>query len=348
MVKMQELRLPQDVPRVAGLRLRSFCGDAEFPAMARVANASFAADGMAIVRRADELRRDYENLRRCDPFRDMVMAEVEGELVGYARTTGWWTLEDGTHVQGQIALLAPAWRRHGVGSAMLAWLEARQRELAAEHPGAPGYLHHSFVTQGETDRARLLTNAGYRLARYFLEMVRPSLEDLPSFALPPGFEVRPVKPEHLRAIFEAHMEALRGLWGIAPAQPGDFENWCKARSFQPHLWQVAWEVESGQVAGQVKPWIDFAQNEALGRRRGWTEFISVGAPWRRRGLARALVVRALSALREAGIVESELGVDSDSAFGAPRLYEECGFRVVKRNTVYRKPLNTSACAQPSS
>jgi hypothetical protein len=31
-------------------------------------------------------------------------------------------------------------------------------------------------------------------------------------------------------------------------------------------------------------------------------------------------------------------VDSDSPFGAPRLYEACGFRVVKRNAAYRKPL----------
>lgn len=331
-------RLPHDRPGLPGLRLRAFRGDADFAAMAAVANASFAADDMAIVRREDELRRDYATFTRCDPARDVVMAEVHGELVGYARSAGWWTLEDGAHVQGQIALLHPAWRRRGIGSAMLAWLEARQREIAGEQPGASAYLHHSFVTQGETARAALLEKAGYRAERYFFEMVRPDLQDLPAFALPPGVEVRPVQPEHLRAIFDAHMQALQGHWGIAPPRPGDFEAWCRNRTCQPHLWQIAWDVASGRVAGQVKPWIDFTQNEVLGRRRGFTEFISVGAPWRRRGLARALVVRALAAQRDAGMTESELGVDTDSPHGAPRLYEACGFRVVKRNAVYRKAL----------
>lgn len=342
---LHEPRRSHTVPGVPGLRLRAFAGDADFAAMAEVANASFAADAMAIVRRPDELRRDYATFVRCDPARDVVMAEVEGGLVGYARSSGWWTLEDGAHVQGQIALLHPAWRRRGIGSAMLAWLEQRQRQIAAEQPGASRYLHHAFVTQGETDRAALLHKAGYVPARYFFEMLRPDLLDLPAFPLPPGVEIRPVQPEHLRPIFDAHMEALRGHWGIAAPQPGDFEAWCRARTCQPQLWQVAWDVAGGRVAGQVKPWIDFTQNEALGRQRGFTEFISVAAPWRRRGLARALVVRALAAQRDAGMTESELGVDTDSPFGAPRLYEACGFRVVKRNAVYRKPLERSVAGQ---
>jgi mycothiol synthase len=147
-----------------------------------------------------------------------------------------------------------------------------------------------------------------------------------------------VQPEHLRAIYEAHMQALEDVWGYSPPQPGDFDNWMKSRTLQPHLWQVAWHVQSNQVAGQVKPWIDVEQNETQHRRRGYTEFIGVGAPWRRRGLARALVVRALQAQKAAGMQESALGVDGESAFSAARLYEDCGFVVVKRNALYRKPV----------
>ena len=97
-------------------------------------------------------------------------------------------------------------------------------------------------------------------------------------------------------------------------------------------------MESNQVAGQVKPWIDAEQNATQGRRRGFTEFISVGKPWRRRGLARALIARSLAAQKEQGMTESALGVDSENWSGATRVYEECGFRVVKQHTVYRKPL----------
>jgi ribosomal protein S18 acetylase RimI-like enzyme len=162
------------------------------------------------------------------------MAEVSGQLVGYARTTDW-TTEDGALIQGQFGFVHPQYRRRGVG--------------------------------GDAALAR-----------------------------------------------------------------------------KPAARQVAWHVESNQVAGQVKPWIDSEQNETQQRRRGYTEFISIGAPWRRQGLARALVVRALHAQREAGMNESALGVDSDNAYAAARLYEACGFRVVKRNAVYRKPVDFHAGA----
>jgi mycothiol synthase len=305
--------------------------------MARVANASFAADGKAIVRSPDDLRTEYAGFRHCVPLRDVVLAEAGGELAGYGRTAGWWTLVDGTVAQAQVVNVAPEWRGRGIEQALQEWIEARQREIAATL-SAPAFVHHAFLTEGETARAKLLEGRGYTAARHFYDMVRPDLDDLPEFPLPPGFEVRPVETGHLRAIWDAHLEALRGHWGMARPEPDAFETWLKGDTFQPHLWQIAWDVENGQVAGQVKPWIDGKQNAALGRRRGYTEFISVGEPYRRRGLARALVARALRAQRDAGMADSELGVDGDNAHGAPRLYEACGFRVVKRNTVYRKPI----------
>lgn len=97
-------------------------------------------------------------------------------------------------------------------------------------------------------------------------------------------------------------------------------------------------MATDQVAGQVGTYIDYAENEEFHRQRGWTEGISVGRPWRRRGLARALIVRSLRAQKAEGMTESALGVDSENISGATRVYEACGFRVVKRNAAYRKPL----------
>jgi len=88
----------------------------------------------------------------------------------------------------------------------------------------------------------------------------------------------------------------------------------------------------------VKPFLNEEQNTMQNRRRGETEFISVGAPWRRRGLARALIAKAMHAQRDVGMNESTLGVDADNAYDAARLYESCGFRVVQRNMVLRKPV----------
>ena len=45
---------------------------------------------------------------------------------------------------------------------------------------------------------------------------------------------------------------------------------------------------------------------------------------------------SLRALKERGMEEAALGVDAENISGALRLYEFCGFRVVKRMALYRK------------
>ncbi|MNY69212.1 Mycothiol acetyltransferase [compost metagenome] len=64
----------------------------------------------------------------------------------------------------------------------------------------------------------------------------------------------------------------------------------------------------------------------------------MGRKWRRRGLARALIVRSLRLLADEGMSESALEVDGENQTGASRVYADCGFEVVKRGAVYRKPL----------
>lgn len=324
----------------AGLQLRPFTGDADYVAMVEVANAAFAADRMGWVRTVEQMRRDYEQLVDFDITQDLLLAQLDGRLVGYVRTVRWVDA-DGTLAQGQVGFVHPAYRRRGIGGVLLRWVEQRQAEVARAH-GAPASVHHVFVTEGEAGRAAMLRGAGYAPARHFLLMQRPTLDDIPDFALPDGFDVRPVEPAHWRPIFDAHMDALRGLWGVAPPRPGDYERWTTLPTFQPQLWQVAWHTATDQVAGQVKPFINAEQNTTQNRRRGETEFISVGAPWRRRGLARALVVSALRALRDAGMNESALGVDANNPSEATRIYEDCGFRVTQRNAVYRKPVARGA------
>lgn len=170
-------------------------------------------------------------------------------------------------------------------------------------------------------------------------MVRPTLDDLPQFPLPEGVEVRPVLPEHYRAIWEASNEAFQDHWGFFPPTEADYQEWLNDKNlFQPDLWQIAWDVETNQIAGQVRTFIAHALNEKYGRKRGYTEFISVRRPWRKRGLARALIALSLQTQKAHGMTESMLGVDSENLSGATRIYEACGFRVVKRNAIYRKDL----------
>ena len=82
---------------------------------------------------------------------------------------------------------------------------------------------------------------------------------------------------------------------------------------------MAWAIESNQVAGQVRTFIDYDQNEKYNRKRDFTEFITVRCPKQKRGLARALIARSLQVQIEPGMNESALGVDSENTSGATRV-----------------------------
>jgi ribosomal protein S18 acetylase RimI-like enzyme len=59
----------------------------------------------------------------------------------------------------------------------------------------------------------------------------------------------------------------------------------------------------------------------------------------KQGLAKALIALSLIAIKERGMTEAGLGVDSENISGALHLYESMGYRMVKRTTIYRKRLN---------
>jgi GNAT superfamily N-acetyltransferase len=306
--------------------------------MVAVIAASAAADNIERADTVESMAAAYAHLSNSDPARDIILAEVAGEIAGYAR--GWWWAEpDGPYLYAIVGFLMPAWRRRGIGRVLLRWTEDRLREKAAGHPPDRPKQFHVFADEGAMGLAALLATEGYRPVRYSFEMARPTLDDIPNFPLPAGLEIRPALPEHYRAIWEANDEAFRDHWGYTPATEEEYQEWLSdPTTFQPQRWQIAWDVATNEVAGQVKAFIHQAENEKYNRRRGYTEGISVRRPYRRRGLARALIARSLSDQRAQGLTESALSVDGESLTGATRVYEDCGFRVVKRIAIYRKAL----------
>ena len=339
------IQLP-DAPGIHGLRFRHFRGGDDFNHMASITRVSAIVDDTERADTPEELAKWFAHLTNCDPYTDMIFAEVdpgdgrEPEVIGYSR--GTWRMEgNGEHRYMFFGRILPHWRRKGIGHAMLSWMEARLREIASGHPTQVEKYFLSVAAQGETGLAAMLEKTGYQPVRYGFEMVRPDLENIPSYPLPEGFEVRKVLPEHYRAIWDADTEAFRDHWGFIEPSEEDYQGWLVDKTaFQPELWQVAWDIATNQVAGQVRTYIDHEQNKLYDRKRGWTEFISVRRPFRRRGLARALIARSLRVQKQAGMTESALSVDSENLSGATKVYEDCGFRVVKRMTVYRKPLIT--------
>ena len=337
MTESEEHQVPQqvtEIPQLEGATFRAFRGAADYPELARIITAHSKGEGDDRVETAEGIASGYDHLENCDPARDLVVVEVDGQAVGYTRV--FWEQEvDGPRVYRMFCFLDPAYMGRGIGTAFLAWEQARLREIAADHD-VPDKLFETYCNDEDAGATALFRGHGYEPVTYDAKMVRPSVDDLPDHRLPGGLEIRPVREEDMRAIWEAEVEHFRDHWGFVEQTEASYERFLSFPYNDPTLWKIAWDEEG--VAGQVKSYIDTAQNEEYDRKRGYTEAISTSRRWRRRGVAKALIVESIRELASRGMTEVALGVHTENPNGAFDLYAGLGYEVVATWTTYRKPL----------
>lgn len=334
-IQNTEVRL-HSPPAVSGLKFRKFRGEVDYHAMLAVINGSKGADRIERTDTLEDIARNYEYLLNCDPYQDVLIAEVNREVIGYNRVF-WEKLDDGTRTYSSFGFMLPSWRRRGIGRAMLLYAEQRLREIAAKHPEDGPRFFRSWAADTETGTRHLLLSEGYQPVRFEFEMVRDLSEPFPEAPMPEGLEVRPVETDHLWLIHDAMNEAFLDHWGHRDVTKEEFKQWMKDPVFEPKHWKVAWDED--QVAGMVMNFINITENEEYNRKRGYTENISVRRPWRKRGLARSLIVQSLHYLKQLGMSEAGLSVDTQNPNGALSLYKSVGFQPTKQHIDYQKPLD---------
>ena len=328
-----KLNVP-NAPAIPGLSFRRFRGEADYPHIAALINAGNIAFHLDECITAEAVAINYRHIEHCDPATDMIFAEVEGRPIGYGRIW-WFDQNDGIRLYELIGYLHPDWHGKGIGSALWTAAEARAREIAAGHPKGPKFFQ-AGAKDKEASRIALLEKFGYLPVRYGTGMSRDLSEPFPEAPLPEGIEVRPVKPEHLRLIWDATVEAFRDHWGVHDPSEEEYARFQEEPIYNPDLWMVAWEGD--QVVSAVHNFINKEENEKFQRARGYTEDIMTRRPWRKRGIARSLLVRSMKMFKEIGMTETHLGVDSQNLSGAFRLYESVGYRKVDQQILYRKPM----------
>ncbi len=325
-----------DAPAIPGLTFRKFRGEPDFPGIVAVFDASKEMDGLDFTTTLDDVRRDYEHLVNCDPYRDVLIAEINGEMIAYSRVY-WDHLDDGHWTYSWFGLLKPAWRRKGIGTAMVRYGERCLREIAAQHPSDGPKVFERGAYVSEVGLVKLLENEGYQPVRYGFEMVRPTSEPIEVTPMPAGIQVHPVKKTDVPDVFAAMTEASRDHWGYRPINEEEIQFWMSHPIFNPSLWMVGWAGD--EVAGMVLNFIDEAENDEYHRKRGYTETICVRRPWRRQGLARSLLTQSIQMFIDMGMEETSLGVDTQNPNGALNLYQSVGYHVYKRHIMYRKSLD---------
>jgi GNAT superfamily N-acetyltransferase len=301
--------------------------------MVRVLNARAVADGDPYTETVEGMASEYANPTNFDPLRDCLIAEVDGQVAAYGEVK-WEDQNDGTRAYNVWGAVDPAWRRRGIGRAMLHWNLDRARQVAAGQETTRERWFGTWDEDANVGAAALLRSEGFRPIRRFFLMVRPDLEDIVVPPMPEGLEVRPVTEDQWRTIYLADNEAfLDHFGGVDPTEAG-YRRWVDYPRFDPSLFVVAWDGD--EVAGAVLGMIDPAENERFGYARGWLDSVFTRRPWRKRGLAAALMGRSMVLLRDRGMTSAQLGVDSENPNQALHLYEGAGFGVHTSATAWRR------------
>jgi mycothiol synthase len=256
--------------------------------------------------------------------RDLLVRAADGSVAGYARlelgTAGGGDGEAGGKDGAEAELVvAPARRRQGIGTALL----ARAETLAGSRP-------LRFWAHGDLPAATAMAAArGYRRARVLLQMRRDldGVDPDPRPALPDGVRIEPFRPGRdeeawLRVnarAFAFHPE--QGRWTPEDLRLREQEPW-----FDPAGFLMAWRGEpgaGGTLLGshwtKVHPAGDVG-DEPIG------EVYVLGIDPAAQGmrLGRALTDLGLAHLRARGLRQVLLYVEEDNA-AAVALYERTGF-----------------------
>ena len=152
---------------------------------------------------------------------DLLFAEVDGTVVGYTEG-GWEQDNDGGRNYAVWGQVHPDWQRRGLGTALLRWIEERQRRVAAGHPDVEKRLQ-SWASEAEAGPRRAARAERIPDRALRLRDGAPEPRRHPAAALPAGIELRPAREEDLRRIWETEVEVFRDHWGAIDDSEASFE-----------------------------------------------------------------------------------------------------------------------------
>ena len=306
-----------DLPSIDGVAWRMF-RDGDYTDVTRLLNEDLEVGGHGTFVTVEGVTNGFRGLEGLDESRDILIVEADDVAIGYVAAAPYKELE-GLQVLFHAGRVTPAWKRHGVGGAMLGWAQGRLNEMTESEVGDK-LMRTTGVSPSTTD---FMVKNGYEVTQHEAILVRPNLDDIPDVPLPRGLEIRSVDESDLRLIYQAEVEHFKDHWGASVESSTWWENFQDEPNRDMTMWQVAFDGD--RIAGIVRPHINQEENQQMGRKRGYTEDISTNREWRNKGVATALIARALQVQRDRGLEESALSVHVENPHGAYRLYEKMGF-----------------------
>ena len=262
---------------------------------------------------ASELRQYWES-PDVDFARDVLVAEANGALVGYADLG-----VHGEHVWLDVRGLEP--------EPLRALLDAIQERAAEKKPGA-GLM--GYTSESDELVRDLYEQSGYSVTRHSYRMEISLEGGAPEAQWPEGFAVRTMHPGEEERIYEAHMCSFADTWMFEREPVELWSHWfLKDTAFDPSLWFLA---EAGDTLAGIS--LTRASENEPGL--GWVRILGVMPEFRQRGLGQALLRHTFAEYASRGLDRVGLGVDAENPTGAVRVYERAGMHVARTNLILKK------------
>ncbi|HEY4315650.1 MAG TPA: mycothiol synthase [Actinomycetes bacterium] len=308
----------------------------EVAAVSGVVEAATEADGVRPLSEHVMLHLRYGG---DDPVRNLLAWDGD-QLAGYAH------LDVTDEVAGASAevVVDPAYRRHGVGRALVEATVAETRD---------GRLR-LWAHGGHPAAAALAASLGFRESRELWQMRRSLYAALPEVSVPAGVELRTFRPGAddeawvtLNALaFRGHPE--QGSWTIDDLHRRETEPWFDPAGFflavrqdehGERLVGFHWtKVHGGDSHEHPHPHPDGHGHghDPIGE----VYVVGVDPAERGTGLGRALTLTGLRHLRALGLPDAMLYVDADNA-PAIRLYQALGFTRWETDVMFSREVQHS-------
>lgn len=297
---MPETAVPPDIPDHLVVRSATW---ADLPAVTKTTRVAETLDAGEPLATFEDIESDWQR-PGFDPSLDTLLVFDRDQLAAYAEVPGWRV----------SASVHPDYRRLGIGTFLLDWIERRGwQRTPPEREARVGQT----IPEHHTEAAQLFTRHGYQRGHTSWILRLPEDRTVEHPPLPTGTQIRPYRPDEEEPTVFGVIEDAFNEW--PNREPSTFEAWqseVTARAdFDPSLLLVA--TVQDEVIGTAFgiPYPD----------EGWVEQLAVRKDHRGRGLAAALLREAFEEFRRRGL--PAVGLSTDSRTGALDLYLRVGMEV---------------------